>query len=1194
MSYFDADGKTVLYIMYVEKLVLSPDSADLEGSDVVVRWYIDEEHDCSRQFVLAKGEVRCNYCTFFSISFADMANRSRNLTMTLSAPEGDHIGVAFLDLSSFSHDEQFKIEKAELQNSAGIVATVDLHTASQQRWSNDAPIKISTLGFFVDPASDDQAKLLHAHICQETGDEAANAEREKEEARRKAEDERVREEDARKEEAKRKRDEEEEQRKRDAAVAEERRKKEEEGMRKMKEEEEARQRREEEEKEKERKREQEREKEREREQEERRRREDEERIKKDRAADDEIERRHKEGEDRRYREERDSRKRLESEERKERQRRWEEEEEEERRRREEFDRKRKNEFERDRARTPSPAGQAEVEAGHFKEKRKWASQWEEDREKLKRDARRERERELAERERRAEERRRQVEALTSVRLAATSAARSISTGRSVSAGKGDRGGARGSQPGRQKVGTRRQVKQHAREVDLVSESELSEPCAFEGDWTGADREDEEKFDEDDIEAQESFAGRSGSFRWPRVFGAAGGSSSRPSSAGPTKSTAARRPPGAQPISRPTQMHHPPLTDLSLAARLEHLRSKAHINRSGQPAAAAGMEEVMVDSSAGAVPLLESAPLTPLEALRRPVEVGLHSSATGQRSLNNTPRKRAGMMRRGPHEEAAGRRNTASSVLATAMADAATGGISGLGSLPMSAVEESVLRLFVLQRELTTGEEPGRAVLADAAADLAPRMLQVLGAARSVCEANRSKLQAYSEERQLDIDRSEYLQPQLNAIDKLQSQYASLVVPAPLPTTCPNCENVYTADAIFCRRCGQKREGATIDNINRTPGMPRFSPRSQSPSQHFRPTPRSSGTSCAHHNFHYGGGSVASTSPPPTARQYAHGFAEPSFAAHEFRHDRPLDPGGAGPQLPALRAGGSTPPRAKFRQPQPGHAAASQEVALVAGSSYTSVPGQVLLIDGRAGGPGYPQSTPRSEVSSARGMYAAQDGFGTAGSSAASLVPAIPHWDRRTEAAAVTNHDTMWNAIASAATLEPAHAVNSAEWDVAAPAASGLSARGLGRSPREAAVVSRSASSNPHPAPLRSAMQQLRGVADELANGQRPPSARRNRVGGGAHAAAGSPSPEPRPRRDIHGQGTTAAAPEDKYLKILQSLQAKGAVNGGLAAQLLEKQGTKVTRASASRRGVSQQAVSSDSDSSEDSPLRLRGRQRLAT
>ncbi|CAE8613190.1 unnamed protein product, partial [Polarella glacialis] len=157
--HFDPAGKTFLYIMYVEKITLQPEMADLNGSEVVVRWYIDNENDCSKPFELAvTNAVRANYCSFLCLSLPDVENRARSVTMTLSAPDGDHLGVAFLDLANFSREEVFKVEQVELKNQAGVVAVADLHTACQQRWSDSAPIQTREDAFFVEPMGDAQAE----------------------------------------------------------------------------------------------------------------------------------------------------------------------------------------------------------------------------------------------------------------------------------------------------------------------------------------------------------------------------------------------------------------------------------------------------------------------------------------------------------------------------------------------------------------------------------------------------------------------------------------------------------------------------------------------------------------------------------------------------------------------------------------------------------------------------------------------------------------------------------------------------------------------------------------------------------------------------------------------------------------------------------------------------------------------------
>lgn len=241
-----------------------------------------------------------------------------------------------------------------------------------------------------------------------------------------------------------------------------------------------------------------------------------------------------------------------------------------------------------------------------------------------------------------------------------------------------------------------------------------------------------------------------------------------------------------------------------------------------------------------------------------------------------------------------------------------------------------------------------------------------------------------------------------------------------------------------------------------------------------------------------------SSSPPSARRQSLGYA--GYARNEVtRPDRPVDPGLPDSQLPALR-GGSPPAKPPRSIDGAGVATARSELSSVAA----------------------PWSGPEYRVRRVN-------------------VPAIPHWERQHLAKVGDGASSaMWDAVAAAATVKtsprPAAVADgpvkpvaevSPLWDAVAGVACGSQLR----SPRMPAAG----------APLRTAVQQVRGVANELS--------RRGRgAGGGAHAGAGSPSPRQEP------QGSTERPPEDKYLKILQSLQAKGAMNGGLASQLLEKQG----------------------------------------
>jgi len=986
MAQRDPDGKTFLYILYLENLQLDPSAVDYVGSEAAIFWYVGdgEQYHSSQTMVLTKDPVRYTYCSFYSITMPNLPDRSLNVTMTLSVND-EHIGVAFLDFKDFGESDDFKSMNVKLLTDAGVLAEATLFTASQARWSFSEPIEANTAGFFVDHTADDQAKQLHEHIFPE---EADTQEQDKAEA----EAQKAKEEEARKREAER----------------EEKR-------------------REDERREAERKREQD-----DREKEAARRAEEERRREEDRRARDLDERRRAEDRD--------------ETDRRDRQRRWEEEEEAERRRREDFDRRKKEFLDT----APDKSSSAPLNDPRRKERQ----QWEEDRERLKRDARRLREREMEELERRAEDRRRQIEAREPKEAPReTTSHRRGSASHSKSDSRNGRGKyeARGAFPA-----------QH-------EESDVSEEITFDG-----EDEEEVHLRKGSRTTQKGASG--GNFQWPRRQGAPG-----------------RQRQGQQLVLRPGMQVSSPPAELSLAERLEHFRSQAALNRLGGQ-----QREMVVESSSGPVAMLES-----IEVAGTKGE-GVIDGQSGSRSVNTTPRKKFSL-RKGDE----GRK--ANAVLSAVLQDA-TGSNFALGG-SVAQMEEAVLRLLVLHKELANQDEAPQTALADATAGLAPRMVQVLQAAKAVCEANRQKLNAYTEEKQLGIDRSDYLAPQMQAIDKLQQQFSTLIPGHSVPEDRCDCGADFSADANFCRLCGRRRQRPTTHTPPRTaPSSARFSPRMEG------------GMAPLLQPLQIQAPSLSSS--PPSARQPGY---VPSAGRNEApRPDRPVDPGLPDSQLPTLRGGSPVHPR----------------------RSLEGLPNGATM------------ATPRSEVSSIAAPWS-----GPEYRVRRVNVPAIPHWDRH-HLEQVRDSETttavMWDAVAATlktsprpaqladAPVEPVAAAAAAAasplWDAVAGVACGSQLR----SPRMPAQVG---------APLRTAMQQVRGVADELSR----PRSRGRGTGGGAHAGAGSPSPRQEPE--------TQRPPEDKYLKILQSLQAKGAMNGsGLAAQLWEKQGL--------RRRIRDMQADTDSDSSD--------------
>lgn len=239
---------------------------------------------------------------------------------------------------------------------------------------------------------------------------------------------------------------------------------------------------------------------------------------------------------------------------------------------------------------------------------------------------------------------------------------------------------------------------------------------------------------------------------------------------------------------------------------------------------------------------------------------------------------------------------------------------------------------------------------------------------------------------------------------------------------------------------------------------------------------------------------------------------------------PLDPGGNRPNVPLLQGGkGSSPPPAKFR-----------ELRGLASSPAAEASQGGPAVHGHLSGPRHLSTSSRTPPASIEGA-----GMSTWSTASHQIVP---------------------------------H--------------SELTVPGSGASTPQLASPGKSHEHGQTELPLRLlTLQQQRGAGESNAGRSRQRSAPGLRsIAGGAHAAAGSPSPE---REHVHdgeadsvlgkmlakpslrarstdkgarqGQltderpsGRVASAPEDKYLKILQNLQAKGAA--GARGKLLEGAG----------------------------------------
>ncbi|CAK0843166.1 unnamed protein product, partial [Prorocentrum cordatum] len=155
-----------------------------------------------------------------------------------------------------------------------------------------------------------------------------------------------------------------------------------------------------------------------------------------------------------------------------------------------------------------------------------------------------------------------------------------------------------------------------------------------------------------------------------------------------------------------------------------------------------------------------------------------SHSAGRARAAETPHARPaqGLRMRPPSVPAACPRSS-SEVLAAALTDLKE--LSPPGFDNVAAVEESVLRLLALRRELA-GRAPGCA-LGKAAGGLAPGMLQLLEAARGICEENNSKFRSLCEERNVSLEQfggdARYMESQLGMLRGLEERVSQIQCPS---------------------------------------------------------------------------------------------------------------------------------------------------------------------------------------------------------------------------------------------------------------------------------------------------------------------------------------------------------------------------------------------------------------------------------
>jgi len=451
----------------------------------------------------------------------------------------------------------------------------------------------------------------------------------------------------------------------------------------------------------------------------------------------------------------------------------------------------------------------------------------------------------------------------------------------------------------------------------------------------------------------------------------------------------------------------------------------------------------------------------------------------------------------------GQRRTGASPVHTALANALAD-VAGRGAVPGAAAEECILRLLVLQKELNASKAPDRLALQDAAAGVVPRMLQVLDVARATCERNQQRLESLSKEKGVDIEKlgggAGYLQPQLKAIEKLHSQYSSLMAP-----------RAVASNAVL-----QDAHTSGLGHQTAPPGY-----------------------GCHHHQQQLHSTPARPVVEPLRSPSVSALGGGPSSISRPVTHSRSacLDPGAPGPQLPTLHAGAGSASSWPSSIPPQRHA--------VKNGNHTDM--------WNVSGPGHlhgQRAKPHPTTAST----------------------AVPSSAQTLEG----DHDTMWTAIAQNISMSPGTR------SVRSPLAGMSVVTSAVSTPRQNLLTHSSEPFLGQPqAPLRTALQQARGATEGFGpssrSSRRQPRQETPSLGGGpVMEKRGLATPLDASRNSMEAKSLPSSSrmpktSEDKYLKILRSLQAKSGVGGGgggglsagLAARLLNK--SEVGSASTSRR-----------------------------
>eukprot|EP00927_Polykrikos_kofoidii_P085855 TRINITY_DN9441_c0_g1_i1.p1 TRINITY_DN9441_c0_g1~~TRINITY_DN9441_c0_g1_i1.p1 ORF type:complete len:1801 (-),score=271.16 TRINITY_DN9441_c0_g1_i1:200-5602(-) len=177
MSDVVQDSTSSLYVFLFDAVQLKDGSLSKRVlENCRFHFYVgDTAHSASQVFSLTErgSVVRVGFCPFL---VGDVGEEQASVKVTIASAGGDHLGVHFGNLRSLGANGRFSTELArnvvELRHARGVLASILLFSAAQQRWTIGAKPKRAPGECVFAAESDAQANFIKKHIF---GNRAKNA-----------------------------------------------------------------------------------------------------------------------------------------------------------------------------------------------------------------------------------------------------------------------------------------------------------------------------------------------------------------------------------------------------------------------------------------------------------------------------------------------------------------------------------------------------------------------------------------------------------------------------------------------------------------------------------------------------------------------------------------------------------------------------------------------------------------------------------------------------------------------------------------------------------------------------------------------------------------------------------------------------------------------------------------------------------